>query len=374
MFRVARLEAQARLIAACEERKWPRRPPSIADLIRHLMDQHGLTRADMVPILGTPSRVSEVLHGKKGQSMAMVQRLGARLHVPADLLLSRPKNRRPGAGENERQPDCGFGVAPPKTKFDSIGGWRSSARQVYRISVCAVSTLNTKGMNDDVVERFLILPRANMIRHKAMVAIGLGFRALKGGGVVVGVAANGSDPRVVLSTFLATAAEGERLALEPYRVAAEMEQVLQGAVLAEAAAAVAEGRQRQGELAAKGLDNIVRKLREAGCEPAVAALLVNRAGWITDLLEYSLSWPEHVPVAEGLAVRDALRFAFGRVGVDVAELDEKSLPDLASKDLAMSLADLNASLKALGAAVGQPWRKEQKLACLAAWVAVAARR
>jgi hypothetical protein len=54
---IVRLEAQARLIAAHEERKWPRRPPSLADLIRHLMDQHGLTRADMVPILGTPSRV-----------------------------------------------------------------------------------------------------------------------------------------------------------------------------------------------------------------------------------------------------------------------------------------------------------------------------
>jgi hypothetical protein len=43
--------------------------------IEHLMDQHGLTRADMVPILGTPSRVSEVLRGKKELSMAMVQRL-----------------------------------------------------------------------------------------------------------------------------------------------------------------------------------------------------------------------------------------------------------------------------------------------------------
>jgi HTH-type transcriptional regulator/antitoxin HigA len=84
---VARLEAQARLIAAYEESKWPRRPPSIADLIRHLMEQHGLTRADMVPILGTASRVSEVLHGKKGLSMAMVQRLRARFRVPADLLL-----------------------------------------------------------------------------------------------------------------------------------------------------------------------------------------------------------------------------------------------------------------------------------------------
>ena len=84
---VARLQAQARLIAAYEESRWPRRPPRTADLIRHLMEQHGLTRADMVPILGTPSRVSEVLRGNKGLSMAMVQRLRARFNVPADLLL-----------------------------------------------------------------------------------------------------------------------------------------------------------------------------------------------------------------------------------------------------------------------------------------------
>jgi HTH-type transcriptional regulator / antitoxin HigA len=88
---VARLEAQARLIAAYEERQWPRRSPSTAELIRYLMDQHGLSRADMVPILGTPSRVSEVLRGKKGLSMAMVQRLRARFRVPADLLLPPPE-------------------------------------------------------------------------------------------------------------------------------------------------------------------------------------------------------------------------------------------------------------------------------------------
>src|ERR1700719_5266777 len=91
---IARLEAQARLIAAYEEQKWPRRPPSVADLIRHLIDQHGLTRADLVPILGTPSRVSEVLRGKKGLSMAMVQRLRARFHAPADLLIPPRKQAR----------------------------------------------------------------------------------------------------------------------------------------------------------------------------------------------------------------------------------------------------------------------------------------
>ena len=94
---VARLQAQARLIVAYEESKWPRRRPSTAELIRHLMDQHGLTRADMVPLLGTPSRVSEVLRGKKELSMAMVQRLRARFLVPADLLIPAPKETRRAA-------------------------------------------------------------------------------------------------------------------------------------------------------------------------------------------------------------------------------------------------------------------------------------
>jgi HTH-type transcriptional regulator/antitoxin HigA len=92
---IARLQAQARLIEAYEQGKWPRRPASTAELIRHLMDQHGLTRRDMVPVLGTPSRVSEVLRGKKGLSMAMVQRLRARFHVPADVLLPLPRKTPP---------------------------------------------------------------------------------------------------------------------------------------------------------------------------------------------------------------------------------------------------------------------------------------
>ena len=53
---IARLAAQARLIAAYEQSKWPHRPPRTAEVIRYLMDQHGLSRADMIPILGTALR------------------------------------------------------------------------------------------------------------------------------------------------------------------------------------------------------------------------------------------------------------------------------------------------------------------------------
>lgn len=57
-----------------------------------IVDQHGLTHADMVPILGTTSRVSEVLRGSKGLSMAMLRRLRTRFRGPANLLIPPPKH------------------------------------------------------------------------------------------------------------------------------------------------------------------------------------------------------------------------------------------------------------------------------------------
>jgi hypothetical protein len=205
-----------------------------------------------------------------------------------------------------------------------------------------------------------------------MTAVGLGLRALRGGSAVVGVALQGREPRIVLSAFLATAEEGDRLTREPYHVAAEMARGADGRASPEAVAAVAEGRKRQDKMAAKGLEAIVRKLEKDGHEPAAAALLVNRAGWVTDLLEYSLFAPEPPAVAEGLAVRDALRLALKRSRIETKEVDEKSLPQEASKRLGLAAAEIEVRLKALGAAAGKPWRKEQKLACLAAWLAVRA--
>ncbi|HVP83594.1 MAG TPA: hypothetical protein VMS78_02625 [Rhizomicrobium sp.] len=84
----ARMTAQARLIEAYERSRWPRRAPSLPDLLSYLMDQHGLSRADLVPLLGTASRVSEVLSGKRDLSMTMVKRLRERFHIPADVLIA----------------------------------------------------------------------------------------------------------------------------------------------------------------------------------------------------------------------------------------------------------------------------------------------
>ena len=51
------------------------------------MDQHGLKRADLLPLLGSAERVDDILRGRRQLTLAMVQRLRARFGVPADLLL-----------------------------------------------------------------------------------------------------------------------------------------------------------------------------------------------------------------------------------------------------------------------------------------------
>jgi HTH-type transcriptional regulator/antitoxin HigA len=83
----ARMVAQAYLTEAYERSRWPRRAPSLPDLLTYLMDQHELSRGDLIPLLGTASRVSEVLTGKRELSMTMVRKLRARFHIPADLLI-----------------------------------------------------------------------------------------------------------------------------------------------------------------------------------------------------------------------------------------------------------------------------------------------
>ena len=89
----ARMVAQALLVEAYERARWPRTTPSLPVLLAYLMDQHSLSRADLVPLLGTASRVSEVLAGKRDLSMTMVRRLRERFHISADLLVSRGRAR-----------------------------------------------------------------------------------------------------------------------------------------------------------------------------------------------------------------------------------------------------------------------------------------
>ena len=55
--------------------------------IRFRMEQQGLAPKDLVPLLGSRSRVSEVLSGRRSLSLKMIRNLVVRLGIPAGVLL-----------------------------------------------------------------------------------------------------------------------------------------------------------------------------------------------------------------------------------------------------------------------------------------------
>jgi HTH-type transcriptional regulator/antitoxin HigA len=81
------LEILSLLIHDYEERVFPIAKPDPVAAIRFRMTQQGLTNNDLVPFLGSRSRVSEVLSGRRSLSLKMIRALVGGLRIPADVLL-----------------------------------------------------------------------------------------------------------------------------------------------------------------------------------------------------------------------------------------------------------------------------------------------
>ena len=57
------------------------------EALRYLMEEHGLTQAELVSLFGAPSIVSEVLSGKRRLALSHITRLAERFGVPADVFI-----------------------------------------------------------------------------------------------------------------------------------------------------------------------------------------------------------------------------------------------------------------------------------------------
>ena len=82
-----RLDVLATLIEAWEAANYPMDQPDPIEAIKFRMEQQGLTRKDLEGIIGTRARIAEVLDRKRGLSIAMIRRLNAELHIPAEILI-----------------------------------------------------------------------------------------------------------------------------------------------------------------------------------------------------------------------------------------------------------------------------------------------
>lgn len=82
-----RLDVLATLIEAYEAEHHPMDPPDPIEAIKFRMEQKGLTRKDLERLLGTRTRVSEVLNRKRSLSIAMIRRLHEELGISAEVLI-----------------------------------------------------------------------------------------------------------------------------------------------------------------------------------------------------------------------------------------------------------------------------------------------
>lgn len=82
-----RLDILATLIDAYEVEHHPMDPPDPVEAIKFRMEQMGLTRKDLEPLIGTRTRVAEILNRRRSLSIGMIRRLHERLGIPAEILI-----------------------------------------------------------------------------------------------------------------------------------------------------------------------------------------------------------------------------------------------------------------------------------------------
>jgi len=81
------LELLTLLIEKYEDERYPIEMPDPISAIRFRMEQQGLAQKDLASYIGSPSKVSEVLNGKRPLTLNMIRALHKGLGIPAEILL-----------------------------------------------------------------------------------------------------------------------------------------------------------------------------------------------------------------------------------------------------------------------------------------------
>ena len=114
-----KLELLTLLISNYEKDNFPMEMPDPIEAIKFRMEQQQLSQKDLIPYIGSRSRVSEVLNRKRPLTLKMIRTLHKGLGIPADVLI-----QGPGTVENIypiRSNRAGFRaqkVAVPKARYD----------------------------------------------------------------------------------------------------------------------------------------------------------------------------------------------------------------------------------------------------------------
>jgi len=114
------------LVTTAEQAHHPIDLPDPVEAIKFRMEQQGLLQKDMVPYLGSQSKVSEVLNRKRPLSLTMIRALHEGLGIPAEVLLQEPGQQIPERRYNPR--DYPFAEMFKRGYFAPFAGSLRAAR------------------------------------------------------------------------------------------------------------------------------------------------------------------------------------------------------------------------------------------------------
>jgi HTH-type transcriptional regulator/antitoxin HigA len=81
------LEILVMLVEKYEEKNWAIATPDPIEAIKYRMQEMGLKQKDLVPLIGSKSKVSELLNHKISLSLSMISNLSSTLHIPLEVLI-----------------------------------------------------------------------------------------------------------------------------------------------------------------------------------------------------------------------------------------------------------------------------------------------
>lgn len=202
----------------------------------------------------------------------------------------------------------------------------------------------------------------------SVISASIGLSAHQGWAAAAAVAVERGRLRVLRTDRIETAPAGDREALEPYHVAGGFHGLARVPQPADPERVVKRGLSVQQRFTARSVARIAAELRREGFALATGAVLTGR-GRDAPTFAKAIGSHTQIHVQEGLAVRASLRAGLEALGARIRDVDSKQLLAIARDELGRPESALMETLGSLKPDNGGAWRKEEKLAALAAWVA-----
>jgi hypothetical protein len=192
----------------------------------------------------------------------------------------------------------------------------------------------------------------------------LGFRAHSGWACAILIAGTKANPDVVERRRIVLCDSAIAGSKQPFHQAEPMR-------FADAQTYIARCTRSTDALTRAALGQL-RAFAERGETQIVGCGLTTASGRPLPDLKAILASHSLIHAAEGEFYRDAVARACAAAGIPVARVKEREVADWTAARLNLTDAGLRERLAAFGKALGPPWTADEKLATMAAWLALAA--